>query len=71
MFKFYSLFDIPRFSFNTSLAPILQQYDSVVSIIWKFPEFASLVPEEVLTDESFLLTHVKENEAALNFLMSL
>ena len=46
-------------------------YESVVSILWKFPDVKRLLPQEVLLDKDFLLSPVKENEEIMKFLNNL
>lgn len=50
---------------------ISYDYDAVVSLVWKFPEFVATVPTKALEDETFLLAPVDTNEAALKFLSRL
>jgi hypothetical protein len=46
-------------------------YECVVSLIWKFPEFAKTVPTDLIKDENFLLSKVCEYAQAMAFLNSL
>jgi len=46
-------------------------YEAVISILWKFPEFAQRVPEELRADEAFLFSSVKDCALTTAFLNSL
>lgn len=46
-------------------------YESVISIVWKFPEFAARVPPEMLSNDSFLFQSVIDCALARDFLKSL
>ena len=46
-------------------------YEAVISIMWKFPEFAKQVPEELRSDAAFLFSDVASNPLAKRFLDTL
>ncbi|MEN9846852.1 MAG: hypothetical protein RIS36_1999 [Pseudomonadota bacterium] len=46
-------------------------YEAVISIVWKFPEFAQQLPQELRADEAFLFSNVKDCHLATAFLNSL
>jgi hypothetical protein len=46
-------------------------YEAVVSIMWKFPEFAKQVSQELRSDAAFLFSDVANNPLAKAFLDSL
>jgi hypothetical protein len=47
------------------------EYESVISLIWKFPEFANQLPETMRNDENFLFLNVLESRLAMEFLKRL
>lgn len=46
-------------------------YEAVISIVWKFPDFARQVPEELLSNHNFLFSEAKKYPLAVQFLEGL
>ena len=46
-------------------------YEAVVSLMWKFPQFANQIPQELKSDPAFLFSDVVLNPLAKAFLESL
>jgi hypothetical protein len=46
-------------------------YEAVISILWKFPEVAKLLPSNLQQDEAFLLSSVKQHREVMDFLRKL